>query len=529
MSRNKTTYVLPLMLATAMALGLLLGNFLAPVNNTSFFSKGEEKYRKIQDIIDIIDRKYVDTVNGEDLFEKTIADMLHKLDPHSNYIPARDLARINESIEGQFGGVGVRFFIIRDTICITNVVNGSPSDQVGLKAGDKILEIDGKPVAGKKIANDDVMKKLKGKPGTAVSVRVLRNRNKIEKRILRGLIPINSVVSYYMLDKETAFVKIDEFSMSTSSEFKMAAMELKNRGMKKMILDLRNNGGGVLTGATEIADEFLDGGLPILKTKGEHAGTQTYRASSRGILHDTEVAVLINAYSASASEILAGALQDNDRAVIIGRRSFGKGLVQEDVKLRDGSNLRLTVARYYTPTGRCIQKPYSGDYEDYYKDQMDRYDNGELYRPDSTLFADSLKYETPKGKIVYGGGGIMPDVFVPFDSTGNSWYLSDLRFSGAFQTFAFDFVSNKRNAWMNVQEFDIKFKVTDEIIQRFVVFAEKEMKVKRSSWSLKHSRKLIERMIKAEIARQIWLEDGYFYIVNQSDKEVQRALQELRK
>ena len=527
MSNTRLNYILPTALAGCLALGLFLGNSFSPKSESKSLSTGGEKYQKIQDIINIIDRKYVDTVNGEDLFEQTIADMLHKLDPHSNYIPARDLQRINESIEGQFGGIGVRFFIIRDTICITNVVVGSPSEMVGLKAGDKIIQVDGKKVSGKKITNEKVMSLLKGKPETSVSLKVWRNGKELNKRIVRNFIPIYSVVAAYMINKETGYIKIDEFSMSTYSEFKQAAFILKQKGMKKMVLDLRNNGGGVLTAATDIADEFLQKNVPIVKTIGEHTGTQTYRATEKGMLHDTKVAVLINAYSASASEILAGALQDNDRGVIVGRRSYGKGLVQEDVKLRDGSNLRLTVARYYTPTGRCIQKPYEEGYEDYFKDQMDRYDNGELYRPDSTVFVDSLKYKTPKGKIVYGGGGIMPDIFVAFDSTGNSWYFSDLRFSSSFQAFAFDYLQDKRNNWKSITEFSQKFTVTPAILNSFVAFAEKEMKVKKSSSGLAQSKKLIERTLKAEIARQIWLEEGYYHIVNSTDKEVQRALKEL--
>lgn len=528
MSNNRTSYLLPIALAGCMVVGLMLGSFLTPGRESLSTSAGAEKYRKMQDIINILDKKYVDTINGENLFEETIADMLHKLDPHSNYIPARDLQQMTESIEGQFGGIGVRFFIIRDTICITNVIAGSPSESVGIKAGDKIIEVNGKKVAGKKITNDKVMSQLKGKPQTAVSLRVLRNGKLLNKRIVRDFIPIYSVVAAYMVDKETGYVKVDEFSMSTADEFRKAALWLKQKGMKKMVLDLRNNGGGVLTAATDIADEFLKNNIPIVKTIGEHTGTQTYRATSGGILHDTKVAVLINSYSASASEILAGAIQDNDRGVIIGRRSFGKGLVQEDVKLRDGSNLRLTVARYYTPSGRCIQKPYEDGFEDYYKDQMDRNDNGELFKPDTTLYTDSLKFKTTKGRTVYGGGGIMPDVFVAFDSTGNSWYLSDLRFSSAFQTFVFDYLTDKRTKWKSVTEFDKSFVVTEEILNQFVRFAEKEMKVKKDPAALKISKKLIERTLKAEIARQIWLEDGYYRIANQTDKEVQRALSELR-
>ena len=528
MSHNRINYILPVIIAIALGAGMILGNALTPGHPDFKDSAGGEQYRKIQDIITILDRKYVDTINGDALFEQTIADMLHKLDPHSNYIPARDLQLMTESIEGQFGGIGVRFFIINDTISITNVVAGSPSESVGVKAGDKIIQVNGKTVAGKKITNEKVMSRLKGKPGTAVSVRLLRDGKLIDKRIVRDLIPIQSVVAAYMIDKETGFIRIDEFSMTTANEFRKAALWLKEQGMKKILLDLRNNTGGVMTGAIDIADEFLENNVPIVKTVGEHSGTEIYRATAQGILHDTKVAVLINANSASASEILAGALQDNDRGTIVGRRSFGKGLVQQDVKLRDGSNLRLTIARYYTPTGRCIQKPYNEGYEDYYKDQIDRYDNGELYKPDSTVFVDSLKYKTPKGKIVYGGGGIMPDIFVPYDSTGDSWYYRELRFSSAFSAFAFDFLYGKRSKFKDLKSFDKDFTITPELLDRFVRFAEKEMKVKRDPAALAHSKKLISQSLKAEIARQIWLEEGFYRVVNRFDKEVIKALSVLK-
>jgi carboxyl-terminal processing protease len=528
MTNNRMNYLLPTLLAVTLGAGMIIGNIFTPGHPDVSSSAGGEKYQKLQDIITILDRKYVDTINGEALFEQTIGDMLHKLDPHSNYIPAKDIQLMTESIEGQFGGIGVRFFIIRDTICVTNVVMGSPSQLVGVKAGDKLIEINGKPVAGKKITNEKVMSQLKGKPGTAVSVRLLRDGKKLNKRIVRDLIPIQSVVAAYMIDRETGYIKIDEFSMTTATEFRTATLWMKEQGMKKILLDLRNNGGGVMTAAIDIADEFLRNNVPIVKTVGEHSGTTVYRATAEGILHDTKVAVLINANSASASEILAGALQDNDRGTIVGRRSFGKGLVQEDVQLSDGSNLRLTIARYYTPTGRCIQKPYKEGFDDYYRDQMERYDNGELYKPDSTVYVDSLKYKTPKGKIVYGGGGIMPDVFVPFDSTGSSWYLTELRYSAAFNSFAFAFLDGKRGQFKNLGKFVQEFTVTPELMERFVRFAEKEMEVKRDPAHLKHSKKQIEQLLKAEVARQLWLEEGYYKVMNRNDKEVLKALSILK-
>lgn len=527
-NNSKNTYLLPFLFASCIAIGLWLGNALSPKGIDFSSIQGADKYQKIQDIIEVLDKKYVDTLNGDALFEQTISDMLHKLDPHSNYIPAKDLQAMNESIEGKFGGIGVRFFILRDTVCITNVIYGSPSYAAEIKAGDKIIEVDGKPVANKKITNEKIMSLLKGKENTTVNITILRNGKKLKKRVIRGVIPIESVVSAYLIEPTIGYIKIDQFSITTAEEFKKAASWLKQKGMKKLILDLRNNGGGVLQSATEIADEFLGANVPIVMTKGEHIGSQTYRATSRGILEKTGVVVLINANSASASEILAGAIQDNDRGTIIGRRSFGKGLVQEDVQLRDGSNLRLTVARYYTPTGRTIQKPYEEGYDEYMSSQIDRYNNGELYAPDSTLYVDSLKFKTPKGRIVYGGGGIMPDVFVPYDSSGTSWYFTDLRFSQAFSAFSFDFVQNKRSKWSSVTDFDKNFTVTNELISEFVRFSEKEIKIKEDKKGLAQSKTLIAKTLKAEIARQLWLEDGYFRIINKTDNEVQKALKYLK-
>jgi carboxyl-terminal processing protease len=525
---SNVNYRLPLLLALTLIIGLYLGNLLSTGSSESQLSGGAAKYRKMQDIIEVLDKKYVDSLNGEELFEQTISDMLHKLDPHSNYIAAKDLAEMTESINGEFGGVGVRFFILRDTVCITNVIAFSPSSKAGLKAGDKIIEVNGKKIAKKKITNDKVMSLLKGKENTIVTVKIDRNGKQFTKEIVRGAIPIESVLSAYMIQPKIGYIKIEQFSATTTDEFRKAAEYLKSKGMTKMILDLRNNGGGILQSATDIADEFLKKDLVIVKTKGEHTRSEVYRSTGGGMLESTELVVLINAQSASASEILAGAIQDNDRGTIVGRRSFGKGLVQEDVKLRDGSNLRLTIARYYTPTGRCIQKPYKEGYEEYMNDQLDRYDSGELYVQDSTYFNDSLKYKTPKGKIVYGGGGIMPDVFVPLDSSGSSWYFTDLRYSQSFNAFAFDFVQNKRNAWKSVAEFDKKFTVNDAILNRFTAFAAKQYKIKFVKSDFNHSKGLIARTLKAEIARQMWLEDGYYQVSNKFDREVQTAIKQLK-
>ena len=527
MNKIKFAVIMPIALAGCMAFGLWIGTLWSiKPEGTNATLAATSKYQKMQDIINIIDQYYVDTVNGDKLFEQTISDMLHKLDPHSNYIAAEDLKLATEQIKGEFAGVGVRFFIIRDTICVTNVIENSPSEKAGLKAGDKFISINGQKLSKIEVSNEKVMELLKGPEGTEVKAKLLRGNKVITKTIVRGRIPINSISSSYMLDQKTGFLKIDQFSLTTVSEFRYAANELLKRGMKNMVLDLRNNGGGVLQAATDIADEFLKANKVIVSTRGEHSDEQVYRSTSRGMLENIGLVVLINENSASASEILAGALQDNDRGTIVGRRSFGKGLVQEDMQLRDGSNLRLTIARYYTPTGRCIQKPYDEGIEEYYHDQMDRYDSGELYEVDTSKFVDSLKYTTPKGKVVYGGGGIMPDVFIPLDTVGSSWYLTQLRYSMSFQSFAFDFVKNRRNEWNSAGQFERTFDVSQAVLNQFVDYASKEYKVEKDQAGLNQSSKLIKAFLKAEIARQLWTESGYYRVINETSPEIKAALKQ---
>lgn len=528
-NKKSNKYLLPIGFAIALAMGLIIGNGLNKSEAGLGLTPGEEKYSKVKDIIEILNKKYVDSLNGDQIFEQAISDMLHKLDPHSNYIPASELKAATEMIEGKFGGVGIRFLLLRDTICVTNVIPNSPSNRVGVMPGDRIIQINKKNVTGKSISNEKVMKLLKGTEGTTVEVTLFRNGKKLNKTISRGSIPIESISCVTMLDKQVGYIRLDQFSVNSGIEFDRAARKLKAQGMKKLIFDLRSNGGGVLQSATDIVDQFLKAGLPIVETRGTHTRTQRYTASSKGILEDTEVAVLINSGSASASEIVAGALQDNDRATILGRRSFGKGLVQEDILLKDGSNLRLTVARYYTPTGRCIQKPYEEDYDAYMNDQVNRIESGEMYHLDSTLLVDSLKYRTPKGKIVYGGGGIMPDIFIPADTSGTSWYFTNLRYSDAFQTFAFDFVSDKRQMWNSPEQFNRSFQVSDALLNQFLNYASKNQKIKRDEMDFRISKELIRQTLKAEIARQIWTEDGYFVVQIHFDKEVQKALKVLRK
>lgn len=522
MSQDKKNakYFLPIALCCFMALGIWIGYSLSGKQNTS---------SKVNDIIEVIHKNYVDKVDGEKLFEETISEMLHKLDPHSNYISPKEMRALTEQIQGEFGGIGVRFTLLRDTICVTNVIPGSPSDFAGVEAGDKIIEIAKKSVASKKITNEKVMSLLKGLRNTSVNVTLWRNNKKLNKTLVRGTIPIASVPCAFMATKQIGYLKIDQFSVTTAEEFKTQSQKLLELGMKSMILDLRNNGGGVLQTAVEIVDEFLKAGLTIVSTKGANVKKEVFKATATGQLEKIPLVVLINENSASASEIVAGALQDNDRALLLGRRSFGKGLVQKDITLQDKSNVRLTIARYYTPTGRCIQKPYSDDYEKYINEEAARFEHGEQFKLDSSLLVDSLKFKTPKGKIVYGGGGIFPDVFLPMDTMGGSWYFTELRYSNAFQSFAFDFVSNKRKQWKSPATFQKSFFVDEKLTQDFLKYATKYNHIPLDLVGLAKSKKLIQITLKAEIARQIWTEEGYYSVVNELDKEMQTAIRTLEK
>lgn len=509
-----------------LAVGLLIGSRLNQAGTNGKLQSGN--YSKMQEIIDLLDREYVDSIESKKLFEKTISDMLHELDPHSNYIPSEDLQAVNEQIDGKFGGVGIRFAIIRDTLCITNVVPNSPSARVGVQAGDRILMIDGKNIASKKIKNDDILGKLKGEPNTEVKVQIYRDFKKIEKTIVRGIIPIPSIVCAQMLDGSTGYIRLESFSVSSAEEFHFATQQLKSKGMKKLIFDLRDNGGGVLDGAVKIADEFLPAGQKIVIIKGKKYASTTRYSRGGGLLESAPLVVLINENSASASEILAGAIQDNDRGVIIGRRSFGKGLVQQDFSLSDKSDVRLTIARYYTPSGRCIQKPFGDSYEDYYHSDEKRRDSGEYFAPDSSVFKNAHPFKTLKGRTVYDGGGIMPDIFVPLDTSNSTFYYLSLRYSGAFQQAAFDFVANKRTLWPTIQQFNSSFSAPNTLVQALIKDGGK-LGVRYMEADFKRSEDLIKHILKAEIARQLFIEEGYFFVIASYDKEVQKALQYLKR
>ena len=485
----------------------------------------QREVSKLNHVIDIIESRYVDSVKREELIELTIKNMLAELDPHSAYISAIDTESENERLQGHFGGVGIRFIVLRDTLMVTNIIKGGPSERAGLKASDRIIAVDDSTIAGVGLAIENVHAKLKGQSGTPVNLTVLRNGVKKEINITRGQIPLLSINAAYQLSKEIGYIKIDNFSDRTGVEFAHALGDLKRKGMTKLILDLRHNGGGYMHTAINVVDEFLSEGKLIVYTQGLHLKKNETFATAYGNFEKNEVVVLINSSSASASEIVSGALQDNDRATIIGRRSFGKGLVQQPMTLEDGSEMRLTVSRYYTPTGRCIQKAY-GNGIDYHSDIMERYENGELQVLDSSHFENLEQFTTPKGRTVYGGGGIMPDVFVPIDTAGSSLYYTSLLYSPAFRDFCFDYIDHNRKQlkYKDEQDFNDNFTISDAFLAKFTDFAAKESGVKKVESELNHSKERIKNQLKAEISTYLFDISARSLITMPFDNDVQEAI-----
>ncbi|MCG8575617.1 MAG: S41 family peptidase [Flavobacteriales bacterium] len=521
---NKSTlYLVPLLLGVTLALGVWLGTMFVPQGGGSPITENTGKFNTI---LEMIENKYVDSVDHEMLIESSIEGMITELDPHSAYIPAKDLDRVNEQLDGHFGGVGIRFLIHHDTLVATHVLPGSPSERAGMLAGDRLIEVDGEDISEGDLTNEKVMKLLKGEAGSKVKVKVKRGEGTEMLTITRGTIPVSSIDAAIMLTDDVGFIKLNSFTYNSSEEFEEAARKLKGKGMKKLIFDLRNNGGGLMFAATDIADHFLESGKLIVYTEGRKRPREDYYSTSRGILEDTEVIILINSLSASASEIVAGAIQDNDRGLIMGRRSFGKGLVQDQEELTDGSALRLTISRYYTPTGRSIQKPY-GDGVDYEHDYIDRFESGELMNEDSIKVDESLKYQTPAGRTVYGGGGIYPDLFIPNDTAGASYYLTELYYAQVFNHFAITYLDKERNNLTNFEKFRRNFKVNANMFESFIAYAV-TLGVDENPYDIVTSRSVIKNRIKSEIARHVWADDGYYSVYVEDDLDVQRALDEFR-
>ncbi|MEI6697233.1 MAG: S41 family peptidase [Bacteroidota bacterium] len=525
---------LPIIFSIVLIVGILLGMLLAgTLKNRNLFSSKRQTYDKVNDVINFALQDYVDTISIEKLQEKAISGMLQSLDPHSAYISSEEFNEVNDPLMGNFEGIGVQFRIQSDTIMVINTVSGGPSEKIGIRAGDRIVKVDGKNVAGIGIKDTDVLKKLKGKKGTTVKVSIFRRdvAHLIDFNIVRDVIPTYSIDISYMVDSKIGYIKLSKFSKTTSQEFLQALQKLNNQGMQQLILDLRGNGGGFLQSAIDVADEFLTDGKLIVYTEGKNRPKQFAYATKKGVSEKAALVVLIDEWSASASEIIAGAIQDNDRGTIIGRRSFGKGLVQEQFDLSDGSAVRLTVARYHTPTGRCIQKSYKNGIEDYMNDLSQRYQNGELENPDSTKFADSLKYKTPKGKVVYGGGGIMPDIYIPLHMDKQIDYYNQLNNKGLIYQFAFEYTDKNRKlfaAFKNADDYLQKYTVSQPILNEFIEYAAKNG-ISKNLQGYTPSLEKIKVMLKAFIGRNVFDDKGFYPVYLQTDNAFLKAVEELKK
>jgi carboxyl-terminal processing protease len=488
--------------------------------------------QKFASVLQIINFAYVDSVNEPEVVEKAIIAALKELDPHSQYISKTELKQTNEPLEGIFEGIGISFQIYKDTILVISPVRGGPAEKLGVMAGDKIVEINGESATGAHVDNNYVFQKLRGDKGTYVEIGVNRSgkRKPINFVIERDRIPINSIDASFLATPEIGYIKLNRFSRTTMDEFREALNELKEKGLKNLIVDLRGNSGGYLDVAVDLADEFLGAGKTILFTEGKSSPKRKYKSSFRGNFITGKLVILIDEGSASASEIVAGAIQDCDRGLIVGRRSFGKGLVQRPYYLPDSSVIRLTIARYYTPTGRCIQKPYNDGFDDYNDDLFRRLQAGELTDGFSKSIPDSLKYFTPNNRVVFGGGGIMPDIFVPWDSTNYTDFYIDLLSRGAFNDYVFDYLDNERGGlarkYPTFELFNSQFQIDSQFLEDFIAFAEGKGIVPVGN-EFSCSEELIRYQLKALIARNLFEFKSYFQVLTSFDDGFQKAIEVL--
>jgi len=506
---------------------------LTPALFAQGFSSAQQ--RKLTNALTAISNLYVDSINDKKIVENTLETILKELDPHSLYIPKEEVDRVNEPLEGSFEGVGIQFQIMEDTLLVIQTISGCPAEKVGVLPGDRIIYINNDLVAGivdgKKIQNSDIFKRLRGPKGTEVTVKILRGGKKelLEFKIIRDKIPLYSVDANYMIGKDIGYIKINNFGNSTVQEFEKAFNTLKGKGMTKLILSLQGNGGGYLNAAIQLADEFLSANKLIVYTQGLNQPKTVAESTSTGIFESGKVIVLVDEYSASASEIVSGALQDWDRAIIVGRRTFGKGLVQRQFPLIDGSMLRLTVARYYTPTGRCIQKSYKGGYDKYEMDLVDRFKKGELLHADSIHFPDSLRYQTLNLKrTVYGGGGIMPDIFVPLDTTRFTDFHRTIVARGVVNKVCVQYIDknriNLKKRYPTFEKFKKDYEVDEPFLKLLISESEKE-KIKVDTAQFAISKPLIKLQLKALIARDLWEMNEYYQIMDADNESLQKAIE----
>ena len=522
------TLWLPLAIALALVVGIFFGSRFT--NNKPV----AENDRKLNAILNLIAQDYVDTTNLNDLIEMSIPEILSNLDPHTSYFTAEDLKASTEDLNGSFSGIGISFMMADDTIGVIEVIPGGPSEKVGLMAGDKIVLIDDSIATGPKMTSSDVIKRLRGDKGSKVKLGIKRQNSKklLTFTVTRGDIPVNTVDAYYMIDKITGYIKINQFGRHTYDEFITAMASLQDEGAERYMIDLRGNGGGFMEMAVLMVNEFLPANQPIVFTKGRYSADDSeVWSDGHGSFQDAEVAVLIDEFSASVSEIFAGALQDNDRGLIVGCRSFGKGLVQKEFVLLDNSAIRLTTARYYTPSGRCIQKDYKQGLFNYEKELFDRYVNGELYSRDSVKVDQSQVFSTMNGRTVYGGGGIVPDIFVARDTSGITNYYVEVANAGLLQRFAFNYCNNHRAALNKMEDYTefLRTAPSDEaLIKDFADYAARNGVAPRWFY-INQSQNVIVTNLKALIARDTFGNMAFYPIVNRMDKTVQEALKALNR
>ena len=523
---------MPLLMALCVVIGILIGTFYAnhfSGNRLNIINSGSNR---LNNLLHIINDQYVDAVNIDSLVDKAIPQILADLDPHSTYISAKDVQRATDELKGSFSGVGIEFVIRKDTIRVQGVIKNGPAERAGIIAGDKIVSLDGKPFVGKTVTNEEAMHRLKGPKDTKVKIGVLRYREKKQRyfTVTRGDIPQKSVSAAYMLDDKTGYIRIKSFGDNTYPELLIALAQLSQEGFGNLVIDLRDNTGGYLQSAIQIANEFLPAKRLIVYTEGRRSPRKDYPSDGHGSYQDIPLVILINESSASAAEILAGAMQDNDRATIIGRRSFGKGLVQQQMSFNDGSMIRLTVARYYTPSGRCIQKPYvPGAERDYEDDLMTRYTHGEFFSQDSIKHTGPA-YHTVLGRTVYGGGGITPDIFVPEDTTNVTSYYKEAAMSGMILQFAFTYTDDNRlklNTFTEMMELS-DYLVKQNTVEKFASFADKNG-LQRRNLMIRKSHNLLERYINSRIIYNIMDEEAWIKYINSDDKVINTALDVFRR
>lgn len=531
MNNKKSNRFMPLMMALCVVIGIIVGSFYSnhfSGNRLSIINTGTNR---INNLLHIIDDQYVDKVNLDSLVEDAMPKILTELDPHSVYISAKDVEAANQDLQGSFSGVGIQFVIRQDTIHVQNVIQNGPAERAGILAGDKIVMVDDHTFVGKEVTNQEAMKRLKGPKNTKVKIGVLRyGHSKPQSFVVtRGDIPIKSVSATYMIDDKTGYIRIKSFGETTYAELLVALAKLGESGFQNLIIDLRDNTGGYLQSAVQMANEFLPKNKLIVYTEGRKSPRQDFRSDGRGSYKQTPLVVLINEGSASASEIFAGAMQDNDRATVIGRRSFGKGLVQKQIEFSDGSMVRLTIARYYTPSGRCIQKPYvHGETDDYAQDLMSRYEHGEFFSQDSIKHTGP-KYHTSNGRVVYGGGGITPDIFVPEDTTGFTSYYKQATMSGLILQFAFTYTDDNRPKLNNFKEMMelADYLKKQNLVDKFATYAN-DKGLKRRNLMIRKSHYLLDRFINSRIIYNMLDEQAWLEYVNEDDATIREALKTFR-